>query len=92
MNIYYYKKQAIDIPKFWKEIGKMSVTPLILGSAAYLLMRIIHLQTILSLGAGIILFSIIYLPVFWFIGMNESERELMNKPLGRILKVLRIRR
>ena len=92
MNIYYYKKQAIDIPKFWKEIAKMSVTPLILGSGAYFLMSLINVHTILTLGLSIILFSLIYLPVFWFIGMNDSERELMNKPLGRVLKIMKIRR
>jgi O-antigen/teichoic acid export membrane protein len=31
MNIYYHKRQGLDIIRFWKEIGKMSVTPLILG-------------------------------------------------------------
>jgi O-antigen/teichoic acid export membrane protein len=86
MNIYYYKKQAIDIPKFWKEIGKMSLTPLILGSGTFFLLKFIHLNNILTLGAGIILFSLIYVPVFWFAGMNQSERDLMNKPLNRIFK------
>jgi len=92
MNIYYYKKQAIDIPKFWKEIGKMSFTPLILGSGAYFLMSLINVHTILTLGLSIILFSLVYLPIFWFIGMNESERELMNKPLNRVFKIMKIRR
>lgn len=86
MNIYYYKKQAIDIPKFWKEIGKMSLTPLILGSGTFFLLKFIHLNNILTLGAGIILFSLIYVPVFWFAAMNQSERDLMNKPLNRIFK------
>jgi O-antigen/teichoic acid export membrane protein len=92
MNIYYYKKQDIDIPKFWKEIGKMSFTPLFLGSGAYFLMSLLHVHTILTLGVSILLFSIIYIPLFWFIGMNESERELMNKPLNRVFKILKIRR
>ncbi|MEI6059095.1 MAG: oligosaccharide flippase family protein [Bacteroidota bacterium] len=92
MNIYYYKKQSIDIPKFWKEIGKMSFTPLILGCGAYFLMSLLNVHTILTLALSIILFSLIYLPVFWYIGMNESERELMNKPLNRVLKIVKIRR
>ena len=28
MNIYYYRKQRLDIPRFWREIVKMSVMPL----------------------------------------------------------------
>lgn len=30
MNIYYYKKVYLDIPKFWREIFKMSIVPFIL--------------------------------------------------------------
>lgn len=91
MNIYYYKKQAIDIPRFWKEIGKMSITPLILGSGAFILTKFFPLTSVITLGTGIIMFSILYLTVFWFAGMNQSERDLMNKPLVRVLKLLRIK-
>jgi O-antigen/teichoic acid export membrane protein len=91
MNIYYYKKQGIDIPKFWKEIGKMSFTPLILGSTAFFLLRFVELNNIFALGLGVMLFSLIYIPIFWFAGMNQSERDLMKKPLNRVLKKLKIR-
>lgn len=91
MNIYYYKYQAIDIPTFWKEIGKMSVTPLILGIGAYILLQYISLHTILTLGIGVVLFSLIYIPLFWFLGMNQSERDLMYTPLKHVLSKLGIR-
>ena len=85
MNIYYFKYQAINIPIFWKEIGKMSVTPLILGSAAYFALKFIPVDNILKLGAGVILFSLVYIPVFWFAGMNQSERDLVNGPVRHLL-------
>ena len=91
MNFYYYMKQGIDIPKFWKEIGKMSLIPLIIGTGSFLLLKYIQLNTILSLGTGIFLFSLIYIPLFWFVGMNKSERDLMNKPVQRVLLKLRTR-
>lgn len=84
MNIYYYKYQAINIPAFWKEIGRMSVAPFLIGSLAYFILRYIQLDNILKLGAGIIVFSMVYIPVFWFAGMNQSERDLINGPLSRI--------
>jgi hypothetical protein len=92
MNIYYYKNQAIDIPRFWKEIGKMSVIPFVLGTGTYVLLQFIPIHSILMLGVGITLFSLIYIPIFWFVGMNDSERDLMNKPLNRVLSKLGIRR
>ena len=91
MNIYYHKKQKIDIVTFWKEIGKMSVTPAILGIGAYLLLMILTLDTIPSLGLGIIVFSIIYIPSFWATSMNQYERDLLKKPLSRLFVILKAR-
>lgn len=81
MNIYYFKKQHINIPVFWKEIGKMSVIPVLLGVATYAVLYFIKLDSIVKLASGIMLFSGIYIPLFWKIAMNNYERELLLKPL-----------
>lgn len=86
MNIYYFKKVGIDIPAFWKEIGKMSVIPLIVGGIGMLLLRKITLDSLFLLAVGVVFFSVIYLPAFWFVSMNRYERELFLKPIRRILK------
>lgn len=83
MNIYYFKKVGIDIPFFWKEIGKMSVVPFVIGLAGYFVLSGVKLDTVFSLGAGIIVFSAVYLPSFWFLSMNGAERELFMKPFKR---------
>lgn len=81
MNIYYYKKQAIDIPRFWREIGKMSLTPAIIGVATYLILQQISTNSVVSLATGIIIFSAVYIPAFWFTSMNQYERDLIYKPI-----------
>ena len=43
MNIYYYKRQNIDIPRFWKEIGKMAIVPLTMGISFHLILNFIKL-------------------------------------------------
>lgn len=86
MNIYYHRKQHIDIPKFWREIGKMSVTPIVLGVATFIILRFVELNTIVSLGAGILLFSIIYIPAFWFLSMNNYERDLIYQPMKKLVQ------
>jgi O-antigen/teichoic acid export membrane protein len=90
MNIYYFKKQHIDIPAFWKEIGKMAIIPFIIGSGSYFILKFYETNTFLKLGAGITLFSIVYIPLFWFFGMNQTERDLMLVPLNRILSKYKI--
>lgn len=90
MNIYYYKRQKIDIPKFWKEIGRMAISPIIIGAATFLILRYIELNNAIKLASGIILFSAVYLPVFWFTSMNEYEKQLLMNPLQKVInKVLR---
>ncbi len=83
MNIYYYKRQHIDIPKFWREIGKMSVTPAIIGIITFILLSFIQLDTIFSLAIGIVLFSAVYIPTFWLTSMNNYERDLLLTPIKK---------
>jgi O-antigen/teichoic acid export membrane protein len=89
MNIYYFKKQHINIPAFWKEIGKMSVVPVLLSLSTFLVLQFIKLDTVVSLGTGIILFSCIYIPLFWKLSMNNYERELLLKPLNEIIRKIK---
>ena len=81
MNIYYQIKQDLDIISFWKEIGKMSVVPLFIIIVSFFIISFISLNTWLSLGVAIILFSAIYLPLFMHFSMNNYERNLFIAPL-----------
>lgn len=86
MNIYYHKKVGIDILLFWKEIGKMSLVPLGLGVVTYVILQYASLpDTVFHLGLSILLFSAVYIPMYWFYGMNEYERQLFSEPIKRIL-------
>ena len=49
MNIYYFKKVNIDIPAFWREIGKMSVVPILIGIVGYVLLNYFRIESILTL-------------------------------------------
>ncbi len=89
MNIYYYKKQKIDIPLFWKEIGKMALAPFILSAIAFGAFRFIELDNVLKLSAAIFTFVAIYTPVFWKLSMNQYERELIYKPINQFISKFR---
>lgn len=86
MNIYYYVKQNIDILSFWKEILKMSVIPMICGGFTFYVLQLISLDTVGTLVSGILIYSTIYLPLFWFFSMNSYERDLISKPILKLLK------
>jgi len=86
MNIYYYYKQNIDIPKFWKEIGKMSIIPILLGILSHFLLIDLTLVSVLDFIIAVFGFTLIYFLCFWFFSMNEYERQLLKKPVLSFLK------
>ncbi|MCT4603996.1 MAG: oligosaccharide flippase family protein [Marinifilum sp.] len=89
MNVYYYKKQEIDIPKFWKEIGKMAISPLLIGLFTFWILQRVQLDTPISLGIGIVTFAIVYIPAFWFTSMNNYEKNLLYKPFRSLMLKLK---
>lgn len=80
MNIYYQKCQGIDIARFWKEIGKMSVAPIVLTTVAVVVVSTfdIHSWGVLLLSIGV--FALCYIPMFWKFSMSAYERELIAQP------------
>lgn len=87
MNIYYQRKQHLDIIKFWKEISKMSVVPallVIMGLLATNYFFINKVSVLNLLGSGL-LFTAVYGVTFWIFSMNKSEKELFAMPVGKFL-------
>lgn len=85
MNVYYHRVIHIDIPQFWKEIGKMSIIPLIIGLLFYSLFNVYEISTVWMLIIGILVFSLVYIPMFCFFGMNSYEKGLFFSPVQRIV-------
>ena len=85
INIYYHKRQNIDIKKFWKEIAKMSLIPLLMSVGGYLFVKQYPINTVSDLILYIISFVIVYIPLFWKFSMNDYERGLLLKPINIIV-------
>lgn len=84
MNIYYKRKQRLDIPRFWREIGKMSIAPLAVGAASYYALSFVDLNRPLWFVSGAVVFTLVYLPCCWIFVMNKDERRLVTTPLLKI--------
>lgn len=86
MNVYYQVKQKIDIVRFWIEIIKMSIIPGVLTVLTYYVLLQYALDTVVKLVVGIVLYLVVYLPLFFTLSMNSYERDLILKPIKKILK------
>lgn len=85
MNIYYQRKQGLDIFAFWKEIIQMSIVPVLLCVLAKVIVIYIPLDSIEKYIVGIILFSVLYIPFFIKFSMNVYERNLILGPIRRLI-------
>lgn len=81
MNIYYQKRQGFDIIKFWQEICKILIAPIFYTIISIVVSNYFIMQNIMELLLGIVIFSILFIPLIWRFCMNEYERHLILNPL-----------
>lgn len=86
MNIYYHNKQSLDTLSFWFEILKMSIVPIILCAISIYLIRNTVLDNWFSLGMAISAFTFVYIPLFFYISLNQYERDMFIKPIKKVIK------
>lgn len=86
MNIYYRRKQDLDIPAFWKEIFKMSVMPVIVCVLTWWGVQHHAIHSWGDFAIAVLMFSLIYLPLFFWFSMNKSERDLLAKPVMKLIR------
>lgn len=78
MNIYYSKVQGIEIRSFWSEILKMDIIPLLVSAVFILAKSYFAFDTWLSLGLGIVSYSIIIIVLEYLLCLNEEEKRLLT--------------
>lgn len=84
MNIYYSRKQGLDIARFWKEISKMSITPILLVLCFITFFKYVILDSWIKLIVAILIYSVMYILLFWKICMNQYEKNLLQVTLRRL--------
>ena len=88
MNIYYAQKQHLHIIKFWLEILKMLVAPVLLTSVCFFIYDHFPQKNLLSLSLGIFLFTLAFCLCCVKWSMNNYEKDLLFAPLHRLRKRL----
>lgn len=85
MNVYYRRRQDLDIKTFWKEISKMSIIPIVLiFSSMLVIRRFFALDSWGKLILGIAAFSLVYIPLFFRFSMTDEERNLFISMFHKI--------
>ena len=84
INLYYYKKIHIDIPEFILEIIKLTLPVLASFIMGLLITYFFPINSIFSIGFNFLIYSILYIFLIWWKGMNYYEHQLFEEPIKNI--------
>lgn len=84
LNWYYWKKIGLQIPRFWKDVGKLFIFPAVLAGIFLFIKQFVSFDNWPWLFAGIIIYSVIFILFNWFIVMNEYEKDILREPLRKL--------
>ena len=85
MNIYYHKKCNINMIFFWKSILSQLAglaVPLLFGVC---MISLINVNSITKLIVCVIAYTIVYCISMWLLGMNNYEKDLVRKPIKKLV-------
>ena len=85
MNWYYHYRIGINMIYFWGEIfkfGKSLLLPVATGTIMFLFIDLYRVIPFLICG---IIYIIVFCVSMWFFGMNQYEKDLIKKPMLRLL-------
>lgn len=86
MNTYYFRQIGLNMPLFWRNIGRLSVPVAFSFVGGYATNWLITQDTFFLLAIRIVMFSVVYCLVIWRLGLNIYEKELFSSPFKRLLK------
>ena len=87
MNIYYTRKQDIAIKKFWGEIMRMNITPIIVTAVFVFVTRQVQITSWIALALWVVGYVLVYVALLYKFGLNQSERDLLMAPLKKLLRI-----
>jgi len=88
MNLYYHNRVGLNMKYFWREIFKLIKAlfpPIFVGILMYIFIDLYNILKFLTYG---LIYVVVYILSIWFLGMNNYEKNLIRKPLIKIIKKL----
>ena len=86
MNWYYLNVTKLDILRFWKEIGNISLYIICLTLVGYGLYNYQNVDSIIEFIMAIAVYTVIYSLVIYTFCMNVSEKEKVLSVVNKILR------
>ena len=83
INWFYHTKIGLDMVYFWKQIGKF-IPALIAPVCVGIFLNVIECKCLVGFAVRVVIYSIVYSISMYLLGMNEFEKNQVNKILRKI--------
>lgn len=87
LNVYYQKKEQLDIVAFWKNFARLSIVPCVCVAGCLLVKTQVFFDSWFKLLSGIAAYSFVFFVLSYLFSLNEYEKGLLRpltKRLGRL--------
>ena len=78
--------------EFWKNILKMSIPIVFVVAFGIILNKFIISNNVIILLVKIIIYTMVYCIMIWIFGMNEYEKNLIKKPLNKVVNGIKVKK
>ena len=85
MNWYYHFKTGLNMVKFWKEVGKIYLIPILMCMVTLIVSQFVDFYNIFVFLFGVILFTLVYCVCNWHFIMNDYEKDIFRNPVKKLL-------
>lgn len=89
MNWYYHYKTGLNMLKFWREVGKIYLIPILMCVVTLIVSQFVDFYNFIILIIGILIYTLIYCIVNWFFVMNDYEKDIFRQPVIKVIKKLK---
>lgn len=90
MNFYYYRVTGLDIPGFWRNIGKISFVPgCMILAGGFLVKHVLPVTSLTWFLTWVVVYTLIFALLSWRVSMNQYEKELFGSLLKKVTNFAR---
>lgn len=88
MNIYYFKKVKLNIPRFFGEVFGRLLLSFLLVNGVCTVFLLVDISTWSMLVILCLIYTGMYILVMWFLGLNNYEKSLFKNEFAKVRRLI----
>lgn len=90
MNIYYHKRVGLNMIYYWEQILRFIPAFLVIITCEIIVTYCLRMDSVILFLVHGIIYMLVFGSAMWFLGLNQTEKELIRGPLRKIGHILKI--